>query len=130
MKACPSCGAEIRGHAWTCNGCGWRAGTIGGFPALAPALADSSDSYRPEFHRELAVLEAGNFWFRARNRLIVDALRENFPNMTSMLEIGCGTGFVSAAIRQNFPGVSLTCTELLASGLAVAAARAPGAQFL
>jgi len=130
MKVCPRCDAAITLPTWRCAGCGWQADTVGSFPALAPALAESSQSYRPEFHAELASLEAGNFWFRARNRLIIDALRDHFPDMTSMLEIGCGTGFVLAAIRSNFPAAILTGTELLGSGLVVAAARVPGVQWL
>jgi SAM-dependent methyltransferase len=130
MKACPRCSVEIFAPPWICPRCGWQAEAIAGFPALAPELAGSQQSYRPEFHRELASMEAGNFWFRARNRLIIDALRDHFSEMTSMLEIGCGTGFVLAAVRDTFPAVALTGTELLGSGLAVAAARIPGAQWL
>jgi SAM-dependent methyltransferase len=130
MKLCPHCGAEIHTPDWSCSACGWSVGVIAGFPALAPSLSDSSESYRPEFHHELASLEARNFWFQARNRLIVDAMRDHFPKMNSMLEIGCGTGFVLAAIRRAFPSAALTGTELLSSGLAVAAARVPDVRWL
>jgi SAM-dependent methyltransferase len=79
---------------------------------------------------ELARLEAGNFWFRARNRLIAWAIGRYFPGARSLLEVGCGTGFVLAGIAAAFPAVRLAGSEAASEGLALAATRAPGASLM
>jgi trans-aconitate methyltransferase len=86
--------------------------------------------FKAHFFKELASLEAGNFWFRARNRLILWALEKYAPKLESLLEIGCGTGFVISAISRRFRGASLTGSEYLEEGLVYARQRVPGAKFV
>jgi SAM-dependent methyltransferase len=74
--------------------------------------------------------EERSFWFRSRNELIVWALRRYFSDSRSLLEIGCGTGFVLAGIRQAFPEMRLVGAELFEAGLDVAAKRVPDAELL
>jgi SAM-dependent methyltransferase len=74
--------------------------------------------------------EERSFWFRSRNSLIVWALRRYFPAARSMLEVGCGTGFVLAGVRQAFPEMRLVGGELFQAGLTVAAQRVPDAELL
>jgi SAM-dependent methyltransferase len=78
----------------------------------------------------LPLAEEGSFWFRSRNSLIVWALRRYFPNAQSMLEVGCGTGFVLAGVRDAFPHMRLVGGELYQTGLEVAARRVPDAELL
>lgn len=85
------------------------------------------------FHRDafaqLAQVEAGNYWFESRNRLILWALGRHFPGARSFLEIGCGTGFVLRAVRDAFPDLELAGAELFDEGLRIARARVPEAAF-
>jgi SAM-dependent methyltransferase len=67
--------------------------------------------------------EERSFWFRARNRLIVWALQRYFPRARSFLEVGCGTGFVLRGLRDAFPDLELTGSELFEQGLDVARRR-------
>jgi len=85
--------------------------------------------FKDHYFKELAELEAGNFWFRARNKLILWALHKYSPQLKSFLEIGCGTGFVISAISKQFPGVWLSGSEYLDEGLVYARQRLPGAEF-
>lgn len=85
--------------------------------------------FQPHYFKQLAELEAKNFWFRARNRLIVWALSKYQPNLQSFLEIGCGTGFVISAISKRFPGARLLGSEYFEEGLLYARQRLPGAEF-
>jgi SAM-dependent methyltransferase len=78
----------------------------------------------------LPLAEESSFWFRSRNRLIVWALRRYFPDAQSMLEVGCGTGFVLAGVRDAFPHMRLVGGELFQAGLEVAARRVPDAELL
>ncbi|UHQ20008.1 class I SAM-dependent methyltransferase [Lysobacter sp. KIS68-7] len=90
----------------------------------------TAGGFRPEYFAELARTEANNFWFRARNDLIVDAIRRNFPGRRDFLEIGCGTGFVLSGIAQAFPDMALSGSELFPEGLPFAAARVPRARLM
>lgn len=79
---------------------------------------------------ELAALEENNFWFRARNRLIIWALQHYAPAFRDFLEVGCGTGYVLQGVATAFPGAHICGTEAQTEGLEFAAARVPRATFL
>lgn len=130
MRLCLRCGADFAGSSWLCPHCGFEPPRIGGYPAFAPELARGASGYDPAQFAELARLEAGNFWFRARNRLLAWALRRYFPGARSFLEVGCGTGFVLAGIASAFPELQLAASEAAADGLAHAAARVPAASLM
>ena len=85
-----------------------------------------SSGYCTQFYPELARLEAGHFWFRARNRLILGLLEQYLPELQSFLEIGCGTGFVLSALAKHWPDAKLQGSDTLSKGLEFAARRLPG----
>jgi SAM-dependent methyltransferase len=130
LRLCPRCGAAHQEENWRCPACGHEPQRIAGVPAFAPELAHAESGYDPAHYAELARLESRNFWFRARNRLIVWALARYFPGAVRMLEVGCGTGFVLAGIARAFPGAELTGSEVAAEGLVHAARRVPAARFV
>jgi ubiquinone/menaquinone biosynthesis C-methylase UbiE len=123
MKLCLQCGSSFRGENWKCPSCGWMPANIGGLVAFAPEMAENNDYYDSGHHRRLATFEAGNFWFRARNELILWALNKFFPHAQTMLEVGCGTGFVLKALEDSRPEGRLVGTEIHVSGLEVAKRR-------
>ncbi|MGI8603250.1 MAG: class I SAM-dependent methyltransferase [Verrucomicrobiales bacterium] len=88
-----------------------------------------NEGFDPSYFPKLASLEAGNFWFRSRNKLIVWAIRRYFPEAADMLEIGCGTGFVLSGIHEAIPALRLHGSEFLADGLPFAASRVPGVEL-
>jgi SAM-dependent methyltransferase len=97
--------------------------------AYAPELANKSEGFEADYFRQLAELESDNFWFRSRNQLIVWALKRYFPRAESLLEIGCGTGFVLSGIKEALPELSLTGSEVFSAGLTFAAQRLPGVEL-
>lgn len=115
--------------AWVCEDCGSRPATIDGFTAFAPDLASENSGFRESYFAELAALEARNFWFRARNDLIVWAMRTYVPECRRFLEIGCGTGFVLGGIRSAYPNADLVGSEIFTAGLGFAAGRVASAEF-
>ncbi len=129
MKICNACSQRFDLPEWQCPGCGLTPATIDGHLAFAPELAKQSSGFEPEYFAGLAALEAGNFWFQSRNRLITWALRNYFPNARNFLEIGCGTGFVLSGINREFPGIRLYGSEIFSSGLSFAVERLPEAQL-
>ena len=86
-------------------------------------------SFQVDAFRKLAALEAGNYWFESRNRLIAWALARYFPHARTFLEMGCGTGFVLEGLRNTFPQIELAAAEMFPEGLAIARERVPGATF-
>lgn len=130
MRLCLRCRAGFDGSGWRCPQCGHEPQSINGFPAFAPELIRGASGYDPAHFSELAQLEAGNFWFRARNRLIIWATKRYFGRARSFLEVGCGTGFVLSGMAAAVPGLRLAGSEAAVAGLAIAASRVPGASLI
>ncbi len=86
-------------------------------------------SYDFELFERLAEVEPRSFWFRARNRLIVSILDRYFPQTTSLLEVGCGSGFVLSGIRDAYPQIRLVGVDLFQEGLRIARERVPDAEL-
>lgn len=129
MKACPECGA-VPSEEWICPTCGWQVGKIDGYLSFSPELARENEGFKESYFSELAGLEEKNFWFRARNRLIIGALKKFFPAASSLMEVGCGTGYVLSGIRRAFPAMKLSGSEIYTSGLEFASGRAAGVELI
>jgi len=78
----------------------------------------------------LAAGEDRSFWFRARNDLILWAIRRYANHVDDVLEVGCGTGFVLQAIHRSWPLARLTGLEPFSEGLGIARQRVPTATFV
>lgn len=128
MKLCLACSRSFSAVTWHCPHCGNQPAQREGFPAFAPDLiADAG--FKDAHFGELVNLEALNFWFRARNRLIIWALQRYFPGKENFLEVGCGTGFVLSGLSAACPHLKLAGSEISSAGLAHAAKRVQGAEF-
>jgi SAM-dependent methyltransferase len=84
----------------------------------------------PAWVRQLPELEPESFWFRARNRLIVSTVRREFPNARTLLDVGCGTGHVLAALQDALPSLELAGCDVSTELLAVARVRLPDVELL
>lgn len=112
---------------WRCPACSHVITQSQGIASFAPELADTINGFDPKAHDELADLEAGHFWFVARNELIVGLADRYFPGARSFLEVGCGTGFVLCAIANSRRWDRLAGSELHPTGLVHARKRLPEA---
>ena len=130
MKRCPRCQTAFMAADWLCPACAFVPTHVDGFAALAPEFAQGGAGFRSEAFEQLAALEARSFWFRARNKLILWALKRSFPDMRRYLEIGCGTGYVLAGVAQGYPAATLVGSEVFSVGLPHAAARVRTAELL
>ena len=126
MIRCPECKLLYLSSERACTNCEATPATVDGFVSWAPELADNGAGFKAEYFEKLAKLEARNFWFRSRNALIVWAILKYFPHFESLLEIGCGTGFVLSNIVSCFPGRRFVGSEVFVNGLNFARERLPG----
>ncbi|HCS29391.1 MAG TPA: SAM-dependent methyltransferase [Spongiibacteraceae bacterium] len=130
MKICLSCTKNFSSPGWDCPVCGYAPSRLNGVEAHAPEFANGGGGFKSEYFSELATLESNNFWFRARNELILWALRTYKPGAHNFLEVGCGTGFVLAGIAESHPETALSGSEIFLAGLSHAATRVPLAKFM
>jgi SAM-dependent methyltransferase len=128
VKICTICSSRYESEGWTCPQCGaspdeqkW----------ITPEGADPEPSgFRTESFDLLEAVESDSFWFKGRNKLIFWALDRYFPNAKSLLEVGCGTGYVLAGISRHRPEIALTGVEPYAEGLEIARRRVPEATLM
>lgn len=66
---------------------------------------------------DLEVAERSHFWFRARRQLVLWALRFHFPRIRTLLDVGCGTGFLLDDLRRASPDIALAGCDLLFDGV-------------
>jgi SAM-dependent methyltransferase len=118
-------GGPVWPVGWRCSGCGHLVPQAEGIAMFAPDLADTVSGIDPKAFDQLAELEAGHFWFVARNQLIVRLADKFFPDARRFLEIGCGTGFVLRAIAGSRRWERLVGSELHPAGLSHARKRLP-----
>lgn len=130
MIRCPNCVQVYSSSVSACPHCEFSPPEIQGIRAWASDLALAGGGFKAEYFSNLAPLEAEHFWFRARNALIVWALRKYFPNLRLFMEVGCGTGFVLSGVAAAFPTADLFGTEIFSAGLGFAAGRVKNAHFI
>lgn len=126
MHACVSCEARFEGPSWQCPVCGFTP-EQNGYLRFAPGFGGDEGLLEESFDH-LEDVEDGSFWFRARNALIAWALQSHFPDATSLLEVGCGTGYVAAGMRRRLPGLRVVAGDPFDAGVRVAQRRMPGAE--
>jgi len=129
---CPVCSTEVENWERTCPVCGFSAHVIDDFEAWAPELARSAsgDYFDPDKFKELAALEDANFWFQARNELLLWAIKHYFGKPLHYAEVGCGTGYVLRAVEQAYPESEIVGTELFVEGLKYASQRCKRAKLV
>lgn len=91
--------------------------------------AVSPSPFPRQAFRYLAAREERHWWFRARNRIILWVLKRKTSGLSSLLEVGCGTGFVISGIAKAFPSLRLEASEYFEDGLALAQQRLPACSF-
>lgn len=130
MKICLRCSEAFSAKEWICPTCGYKPVRLNEFEAHAPDFANNGGGFKPEYFAELAQLESTNFWFRARNELIIWAIQKFKAEAQTLLEVGCGTAFVLSGIAKSLPSISLSGSEIFVEGLSHASSRVPSAEFI
>ena len=78
--------------------------------------ATSEERFFPENAFDLLYQsEEKNFWFRVRNKIIGNTIAQYLSSQSRILEVGCGTGFVSRYLKQR--GFHVECADLFFEAL-------------
>jgi SAM-dependent methyltransferase len=124
---CAACPAQVVSLQTGCPACGWAPAVACGYLDVVGEGGGSAGALAPADLERLAAVEDGSFWFRSRNALLLRTLEAHFPAAGSLLEVGCGNGYVLAAIADRHPQLVVAGSDLSAAGLRRARARIPGA---
>ncbi len=87
-----------------------------GFVQLAPELDETDEGMSRDDFALLEQVEDHHFWFVTRNELITWLTRRFASNARQVLEIGCGTGFVTGALQRALPDARIAGSELHTRG--------------
>jgi SAM-dependent methyltransferase len=93
-------------------------------------MTSTRQPFPSESFELLAAEEDKHWWFRARNRVILWALKKQVGQFNQFLEVGCGTAFVLNGVREAYPHADLYGSEFFEEGLIHARKRIPTAKFL
>jgi SAM-dependent methyltransferase len=83
-------------------------------------------SYCPTLYPALVAAEDRHFWFRARNRVIAELVKQITAGLHEgygVLEVGCGTGNVLRVLEQACPSGVVVGMDLFSEGLQYARKR-------
>lgn len=123
MKFCNHCNSQYDTDDFICSKCNTAALVENGIVIHAPKMAYEGGGFNPEAFEHLAKLEEQNFWFRARNQLIIWIMQRfvlkdrQRQSLGKYLEIGCGTGYVLKGVKTAFNNTDIFGSEIFLSGL-------------
>lgn len=124
MKHCLNCKENFNSHSWNCPSCNSHPENIKGITAFSPDLAHSVIGFDSKTYGAIIQAENnGHFWLRARQELLLWAMKKYFPHSQSFFEVGCGSGYMLSGLNSQIPNLSLTGSEVLIDGLHHAAQR-------
>lgn len=121
-KLCPACDAEFVAPNWTCPSCGNEPVLSNGIRDLH-GNGDRSGAFDAADSDNLASIEDNSVWFQSRNDLVRWVLSSRCGSAKTLLEIGCGNGYVLAGVQQTHPHLTLSGSELSRHALTIARER-------
>jgi len=137
MLICPVCGSELylSIESCRCTKCGATYPIRDKIVELIPNSGEIPEGggeeneyfFPEEGFDKLFQSEEDNFWFRARNKVIYTFFQQFTLDTDKILEIGCGTGYVSKFLKST--GYNLDCSDLFRSALTYCKKRDAGNHY-
>jgi len=115
---------ERTGTGFSCHSCQKTYLNRDGIICFHDNSAEKEFSFPRDGFDLLSRTEVRSFWFRVRNRIIGEILREHMPKDSRILEVGSGTGFVAMYLKEQ--GYRIECADLFLDGLKYCKKRGSG----
>ena len=128
MFICPNCGNKHDVCTSASCPCGYEVISQDGLIIWHSFASDIN--YGAEGFGVLNAHEDKYFWFRARTALLIWCLKKYFPGFCSILDIGCGTGFVLSKISEEFSKAKLYGSDIFIEALKIAQGKLSPASVL
>jgi 2-polyprenyl-3-methyl-5-hydroxy-6-metoxy-1,4-benzoquinol methylase len=110
--SCPRCRGRLRcGEAGAlCLACGAPYVVEGGVLDLRVGPRGAA-GFRPEYFEQLERFEHRHFWFAARRRTVLRALRQTVPDLARrrLVDVGCGGGSLTSYLAENGVPLAAGC---------------------
>src|SRR5213078_3575066 len=84
---------------------------------------------KPHEHDIMRAVEDRYWWYQALRQHVVDSIEPDGPQF-SLLDAGCGTGGMLAAVRKKFPEAELTGLDSFERGVQLTSERGLGARLM
>lgn len=126
---CPACRNKLIwiNNGYICDSCRREYPLIKGVVSFSDCDLLSESYYPGNAFEELYHAESTNFWFRVRNQIIGCIIKKYLPVGSNIIEVGCGTGFVSTYLKSQ--GYEMDCADLYLQGLHYCIKRAAGGSY-
>jgi 2-polyprenyl-3-methyl-5-hydroxy-6-metoxy-1,4-benzoquinol methylase len=117
MLFCPECKSPLKSvdGIYTCAEGGHSYSEREGIVQLSVTASDEQQYYPDDAFEILYQFEEKSFWFRVRNRIIKNTIAQFLAPRARILEVGCGTGFVSQYLKKS--GFHVECADLFFEAL-------------
>jgi SAM-dependent methyltransferase len=129
MIICPSCKNPLskQNMQYSCPNCGNIYPDTGGIIQFARDSQYTEQYFPDNAFDILFQSEEKNFWFRVRNKIIGNAVARYLSPQSRLLEVGCGTGYVSRYLKKL--GYHVECADLFFEALQFCKERGAGDQY-
>lgn len=105
----------MAGGSYTCTGNSHHYQEREGIVQLSVPASDHQQYYPGDAFEILYQSEEKSFWFRVRNRIIRNTISGFLTPRARILEVGCGTGYVSQYLKKS--GFHVECADLFFEAL-------------
>jgi 2-polyprenyl-3-methyl-5-hydroxy-6-metoxy-1,4-benzoquinol methylase len=126
MLVCPVCKNSLLKETlqYSCQQCGKTFTVNEGIIQFAQDIQNEERYFPNNAFEILYLAEEKNFWFTVRNKIIGNTITRYLPLKSRILEVGCGTGYVSRYLRET--GYRIECADLFLKALQFCKARHAG----